>query len=68
MVDRAQKGCRMLRVQVGFERSRVATACLVDAYERVVPRTRRSSLSQRGRDVPAAPDGAGRARRAEGSR
>jgi hypothetical protein len=64
MARRAQKDRTVLRVQVRFEMSRVAAVCLMDAYERVVPSTRRSTLSERGQDLPGRSE---RPRRAEGS-
>lgn len=39
---------RMVRVQVKFERSRMATACLADAYEQVVSIPRRSTARTHG--------------------
>jgi hypothetical protein len=49
MTQSRRKGCSMVRVQVTFEMSRVAAACLVDAYEQVVPIARRSTAQEQGR-------------------
>ena len=40
---RAHKASRTLEVRLTFEPSRVSAACVVQAYERVVPITRRSA-------------------------
>jgi hypothetical protein len=39
---------RMIRIQVRFEMSRMAAACLADAYEQVVPVPRRSTGRDQG--------------------
>jgi hypothetical protein len=48
MTKSRRKECTMVRVQVKFEMSRMAAACLGDAYEQVVPITRRSTIQERG--------------------
>jgi hypothetical protein len=64
MRQRVQKDRRVLQVEVRFEMSRVAAACLADAYEQVVPIARRSRLAERRQCVPERLEGA---RQAEGS-
>ena len=42
MARRAHKPSRILEVRITFEPSRVSSTCVVQAYERVVPITRRT--------------------------
>lgn len=46
MTQRRRKEPRMVRVQVRFEMSRMAAACLADAYEQVVPISRRAMAGE----------------------
>ena len=47
MTSREPKKAPLLEVRVMYEPSRIAPACLVQAYERVVPLTRRAVASLR---------------------
>jgi hypothetical protein len=47
VASREPKKAPLLEVRVMFEPSRIAPACLVQAYERVVPLTRRAVASLR---------------------
>ena len=47
MARRAHKPSRTLEVRLTFEPSRVSAACVVQAYERVVPITRRPAPQAR---------------------
>jgi len=45
VTSREPKKAPLLEVRIMFEPSRIASACLVQAYERVVPLTRRALAS-----------------------
>jgi hypothetical protein len=47
VASREPKKAPLLEVRVMYEPSRIAPACLVQAYERVVPLTRRAVASLR---------------------
>jgi hypothetical protein len=64
MPQRVQRDRRVLQVEVRFEMSRLAAACMADAYEQVVPIARRSRLAARRQCMPERPEGE---RQAEGS-
>jgi hypothetical protein len=49
---RVRTGSTTLEVRITFEPSRVSPACVIQAYERVVPLTRRTTLQA----LPARPD------------
>ena len=46
---------RMIRVQVRFEMSRMAAACLADAYQQVVPIPRRTTAREQGQRLSEGP-------------
>ena len=53
---RAHRPSNILEVRITFEPSRVSSACVVQAYERVVPITRRMTPHARSaRQVESAP-------------
>ncbi|HSX81349.1 MAG TPA: hypothetical protein VLQ80_22635 [Candidatus Saccharimonadia bacterium] len=52
MARRGRTGSTTLEVRVTFESSRVSPACVIQAYERVVPLTRRTTRQA----LPPRPD------------
>jgi hypothetical protein len=52
MTQRVRKDRDVLQIQVRFEMSRLAAACLADAYEQIVSITRRSRLAERRQCMP----------------
>jgi hypothetical protein len=64
MTQRVRKDRTVLQIQVRFEMSRVAAACLADAYEQIVPIARRSRVAERRQCISEPLQGA---RQAEGS-
>ncbi len=58
MAKRGERRMPMLTVRVVFEPSRLAPACLADAYERVLPLRRRTIRRDRTPSHPPHADGA----------
>jgi hypothetical protein len=53
MTQNGRKKRGMVRVQVTFEMSRMAAACLANAYEQVVPISRRTTAREHGQQLSA---------------